>query len=128
MKNGEYELVVAPEEYPGKKYRGRYVLEHHLVWWKEKGEVLKPGEVIHHINGKKRDNRFSNLEKMASERHSRMHKSTGKTMSKVICSNCGKHFEREKRLLNSRYKNYYCNRSCMGKKQAYSNLHKVDRE
>jgi hypothetical protein len=31
VRNGKYTLVVAPAEYPGMRYRGRYVYEHHLL-------------------------------------------------------------------------------------------------
>lgn len=34
VKNGPYELVIAPEEYPGKKYRGRYAYEHRVNYWR----------------------------------------------------------------------------------------------
>lgn len=74
MRNGPYELVIAPAEYPGKKYRDRYVYEHHLVWWKATGEVpdYQVGN-IHHKNGDKRDNRVENLERISRSRHSVLH-------------------------------------------------------
>lgn len=31
MKNGDYILVIAPDWYRGKRYRGKYCYEHHLV-------------------------------------------------------------------------------------------------
>lgn len=73
MKNGPYELVIAPPEYPGRKYRGRYVYEHHLVWWKHTGMVVPEGFVIHHKNDRKRDNRFENFELKENAEHSRHH-------------------------------------------------------
>lgn len=73
MRNGPYELVVAPDEYPGMKYRGRYCYEHHLVWWLKTGKTISADEVIHHVNGQKRDNRFCNLEKMTRSDHAKHH-------------------------------------------------------
>jgi len=43
MKNGPYEMVIAPEEYPGRRYRNRYVYEHQLVWWKNTGKLVPKG-------------------------------------------------------------------------------------
>ena len=31
MKSGNYILIKAPDNYPGKKYRGKYCYEHHYV-------------------------------------------------------------------------------------------------
>lgn len=73
MKNGPYELVVAPEDYPGKKYRDRYCYEHHLSYWRATGEVIKPGETIHHKNEQKLDNEPGNLEKMPNGAHASLH-------------------------------------------------------
>lgn len=69
MRNGPYILVVAPEDYPGKKYRGRYVYKHILVFWKNTGRLPLPDHVIHHKNDDKHDNKFDNLE----EKHKGVH-------------------------------------------------------
>ena len=33
MINGDYILVVAPDDYPGVRYREKYCYEHYLVYW-----------------------------------------------------------------------------------------------
>jgi hypothetical protein len=73
VKNGPYEMVMAPEEYPGKRYRGRYCYEHHLVYWRAYGILPKRGEVVHHKNEQKRDNRIENLEIKTVGQHNSDH-------------------------------------------------------
>lgn len=89
MKNGPYEMVIALKEYPGRKYRGRYVYEHHLVWWKHTGEILPDGMLIHHKNENKRDNRFKNLELKSFSDHSKEHNKPRIRRQKLKCSSYG---------------------------------------
>ena len=119
MRNGNYELVKAPDGYPGKKYRGKYCYEHHLVWWQNTGELPDPGEVVHHKNENARDNRFENLEIKEWHKHSSDHSSQrGKLMLEMKCPVCGVIFVRAKRntfLASSKKKASFCSRKCIGR-------------
>lgn len=97
MKNGDYELVVAPENFIGKKYRDKYCYEHHLVYWLNYGIVPQKDEVIHHKDGNKHNNSIDNLELQKLKNHNKIHHK-GKQMIRVKCSYCGCEFIREKRL------------------------------
>jgi len=73
MKNGNYELIIAPDDWPGKKYREKYCLEHHYVYWKNTGILCEKGFIIHHKNCDRFDNRFENLELLSNRQHSINH-------------------------------------------------------
>ncbi len=80
MKNGQYELVKAPESYPGKRYRnGKWAYEHRVVWWKSGRKLLGDDEILHHKNENKRDNRIENLELMSTSEYTAHHNSTGRS-------------------------------------------------
>lgn len=118
MKNGPYILVVSPPEYPGKRYRGRYCYEHHLVWWQATGKVVATGEVVHHKNNNKHDNRIENLEVMSPSEHAVHH---GKDNEAIYldfpCFYCEKLFRIDERnfrfrLLKAHQQYFYCSRRC----------------
>lgn len=66
-------MIVCPVEYPGKKYRDKYAYEHIVEFWKKEKKLPDVGNVIHHINGVRTDNRWENLEEIARSDHSRHH-------------------------------------------------------
>jgi hypothetical protein len=110
MKNGLYELIIPPPEYPGKRYRGRYAYEHRVNWWCETGLNPDdfPGTVIHHADDAKRNNVPKNLELMTVPDHN-SHHARGITMVKYECLNCGASFERR-----TGRKYTFCSRHCIG--------------
>ncbi len=125
MNNGPYTLVKAPEAYPGKRYRGRYAYEHHVVWWKTHKRLLKPGHELHHLNGNHRDNRIQNLQEMTAQEHKRHHSLLKSQASRVqvTCGLCQVVFELKGSyyrtlIKKSRYKKIFCGRSCGAKHQA----------
>lgn len=124
MKNGPYIMLVAPKNYPGKKYRGRYAYEHHIKWWKKHGSVPKKGYSIHHKNGDHRDNRLCNLQLVTNQEHSRLHGLQRTLVARITmqCLFC-KQFNivGGRGHLMYRYKingnRIFCSRSCQAKMQ-----------
>lgn len=114
MKNGDYILVKAPEWYRGKRYRGKYCYEHHLVWEKETGCPVPKGCIIHHKDGNKFNNDIKNLQLMSSIEHNRMHSTVGRKILEIKCPACGKIFCKEKRCCHYK-KLIFCSRNCVGK-------------
>ena len=128
MRNGPYILQVAPESYTGKKYRGRYAYEHHIVWWEHHGRVPGPDDVVHHINGNKHDNRIENLELLTREKHALHHAEEYRRVELISCDYCATGFEIKPSHAKSRRKTtfqnkLYCSRSCAAKAQ-YARTHK----
>ena len=120
MKNGPYELVVAPNGFPGMRYRGRYAYEHIVVFWKVNGFVPKPGFEIHHENGNHRDNRIENLKLVTNKEHRKIHSDLRSLKAKInfICFGCKKSVEMKGSFYRTRLrssKNIYCSRKCYEK-------------
>lgn len=118
MKNGQYELVRAPDGYPGKRYRGRYAYEHIVVWWQNTGAMPPPGCVVHHKNHQKRDNRFDNLECKTATAHNHEHSAARQAPDeRATCKVCGREFDvapsdARRRRRASANGEIACSRSC----------------
>lgn len=104
-------MVYLPEHpcsHNGSIYLHRIVAENHL------GRLLDTGEVVHHINGNKSDNRWSNLEIKTASAHSKDHAKDrprkGETLVALLCPNCDCAFQRPKR--NVKTSLVFCSYSC----------------
>jgi hypothetical protein len=68
-----YKQIEVPSDYPGKRSRGRTAYEHHVIYWQVYGVTIKAGEIIHHKNGNRLDNRPENLELLTASDHMKQH-------------------------------------------------------
>lgn len=69
---GGYVYIHAPH-HPNRTKAG-YVCEHRLVVEDKLGRYLTKGEVVHHLNGIKNDNRSENLMVVTKAEHTHIHK------------------------------------------------------
>jgi len=70
---GQFVKTTGSEPYKNVQYKSKRMGEHRRAWIKEYGEIPK-GMMIHHKNGKKKDNRIENLELMDFNKHNNLHK------------------------------------------------------
>lgn len=124
MKNGPYILVKAPEDFPGKKYRGVYAYEHTVIWWLHTKIIPPAGYQIHHINEVKTDNRFENLELVYKSTHMKLHRAANRRpMTLLSCAYCNQPFQLETKNYKSSKKKgqqfFHCSRSCQVKNQRH---------
>jgi hypothetical protein len=114
MKNGPYILIIPPDSYPGKRYRGKYAYEHQVVWWINTNELVPEGFVVHHKDENKHNNHIDNLELKSISLHTIEHIKP-QEMVKLLCTWCDIEFEKEMCEYNFRVKkgqsNFYCGRS-----------------
>ncbi|MCL4418380.1 MAG: HNH endonuclease [Actinobacteria bacterium] len=72
--HGQGYICIFKPEHPDSNSCG-YVLEHRIIMEEAIGRYLEPDEIVHHINGDKKDNRIENLLLFASQKeHASFHK------------------------------------------------------
>lgn len=79
-----------------------------LYGGKIQGEILiKKGLLLHHKNGNKHDNTFTNLELISVQVHNIKH-AKGRTTTLIKCSWCNKDIIRENRRIKQGQKRFFC--------------------
>lgn len=64
--------------------------EHRLIIEQSMGRKLKTTETVHHINGKKDDNRVENLVILSAQEHEKIHRNGEKNRKRLTCTKCSK--------------------------------------
>ena len=87
-------------------------MENHL------GRLLRSNEVVHHIDGNKKNNDINNLQLLTNKEHATLHgKKHGRKMAVLKCPYCGKIFETyyNQSFIQKGYKYSCCSATCRGK-------------
>lgn len=128
MINGDYIMIVAPPEFPGNKYRGKYCYEHVYVYWKYHKIIPEKNQIIHHLDGNKHNNNINNLILLTVQDHNKLH-SSGRKMVRLICPNCGNIFdiERRKSYIILPLTNSFCCKKCADQFQSLPNIEQMER-
>ena len=91
-----YEVVYCPDH--PRAWSTGYVYVHTIVAENKIGRLLRGGEVVHHLNENRRDNRPENITVTNQSVHAATHrKEAGEKRVKLKCPNCSTVFDRPRR-------------------------------
>ena len=131
IKKGDYYYCVV-KNHPKATSKG-YVLHHRIIMENHLNRLLNANEVVHHINGDKKDNRIENLEVMTRSEHTRNHQLVkGSKWLILRCPQCKNIFHRARNQTHIIKKCSYtcCSKICRGKLSRFIQLqgvtHKVE--
>jgi len=117
VSKGDYYYAVVPE-HPN-RIKHSYVLAHRVIMENHLSRLLNSEEVIHHIDGNKKNNDINNLQVMNASEHVSHHvQQRGETMLEIKCPYCKNVFSRPKNkthLGKKASKTTFCSTSCRGK-------------
>lgn len=124
VSKGDYNYAVVQDHPNSNKYG--YILHHRVVMENHLGRLLNPDEVVHHVNGDKKDNHIENLEVHDVREHSRSHGLLkGRKMVDLQCPQCRREFTREHRQTHLARPTSWtaCSNPCRGRFSRYIQLH-----
>lgn len=131
ISKGDYNYALVPD-HPNATKNG-YVLEHRIVMENHLGRLLNTNEVVHHIDGNKKNNSIDNLQLFTREAHAKLHANLhGHKMVILKCPWCGKVFNkpRSDSFLDkkNKLKCTCCSPHCRGKLSREIQLHGITNE
>lgn len=113
-------LLPTPAGYKGTTLiNGYYVYEHRYLMEQKLGRLLRPGEVVHHLDGDRLNNNPENLEATTNSQHTAAHnKARGQSRVLLCCPECRVEFDRRRgqtHLIGKGTSLTFCSRSCSSK-------------
>ena len=126
ISKGDYNYALVPN-HPYATKNG-YVLLHRIIMENHLGRVLNTNEVVHHIDGNKKNNSIDNLQVLTKENHTKLHQiCIGREYVDLKCPWCNKVFSvpRNKTYLQkpSKLNCTCCSKSCRSKLYRAIQLH-----